>query len=182
MGGTTPIRHPLQTRPSYPCGLCPTGADAGGVWGSAPGGLSASLSQDSGPPSGRVAHPCHGLLSPGWTAHASDGSSAAGRLPHGPGARPYGGDEPRSGLLRPASRTRVAHQGHPTRASPAPVASHPARVEPYALTRASEEPMHFVALSLDRTDGLDTRLSNRPAHLDFLKANRDRIKIGGPLL
>ena len=32
--------------------------------------------------------------------------------------------------------------------------------------------MHFVALSRDRTDGLDTRLANRPAHLDFLKANK----------
>ena len=42
--------------------------------------------------------------------------------------------------------------------------------------------MHFVALSRDRTDGLDTRLANRPAHLDFLKAHPDRIKIGGPLL
>ena len=42
--------------------------------------------------------------------------------------------------------------------------------------------MHFVALSRDRTDGLDTRLANRPAHLDLLKANRERIRIGGPLL
>ena len=42
--------------------------------------------------------------------------------------------------------------------------------------------MHFVALSLDRADGLETRLANRPAHLDFLKAHPDRIKIGGPLL
>ena len=42
--------------------------------------------------------------------------------------------------------------------------------------------MHFVALSRDRTDGLDTRLANRPAHLDFLKANRERIRIGGPFL
>jgi hypothetical protein len=42
--------------------------------------------------------------------------------------------------------------------------------------------MHLVALSLDRADGLETRLANRPAHLDFLKANRERIKIGGPLL
>ena len=42
--------------------------------------------------------------------------------------------------------------------------------------------MHFVALSKDRANGLETRLANRPAHLDFLKAHPDRIKIGGPLL
>jgi len=42
--------------------------------------------------------------------------------------------------------------------------------------------MHFVALSKDRANGLETRLANRPAHLDFLKAHRERIKIGGPLL
>ena len=42
--------------------------------------------------------------------------------------------------------------------------------------------MHFVALSRDHADGLETRLANRPAHLEFLKANGDRIKIGGPLL
>jgi uncharacterized protein len=42
--------------------------------------------------------------------------------------------------------------------------------------------MHFVALSRDRPDGLETRLANRPDHLDFLRMHRDRIKIGGPLL
>src|SRR3954452_15325309 len=41
--------------------------------------------------------------------------------------------------------------------------------------------MHFVALSRDRPDGLETRLANRPDHLDFLRMHRDRIKIGGPL-
>src|SRR4051812_34059928 len=55
-----------------------------------------------------------------------------------------------------------------------------------AASSAYESPgrrlKHFVALSLDRADGLDTRLANRPAHLDFLKANRERIRIGGPLL
>ena len=42
--------------------------------------------------------------------------------------------------------------------------------------------MHFVALSKDRANRLETRLANRPAHLDFLKANRERIRIGGPFL
>jgi uncharacterized protein YciI len=42
--------------------------------------------------------------------------------------------------------------------------------------------MHFVALSRDRADGLEARLANRPAHLEFLKAHPDRIEIGGPLL
>ena len=31
-------------------------------------------------------------------------------------------------------------------------------------------------------DGLETRLANRPAHLEFLKAQSERIKVGGPFL
>jgi len=42
--------------------------------------------------------------------------------------------------------------------------------------------MYFVALSRDRSDGLETRLANRLVHLEFLKAHRDHIKVGGPLL
>ena len=42
--------------------------------------------------------------------------------------------------------------------------------------------MYFVAICRDRADGLETRLANRPAHLEFLKTHRERIKVGGPFL
>src|SRR4051812_3429742 len=42
--------------------------------------------------------------------------------------------------------------------------------------------MYFVAICRDRADGLETRLANRPAHLEFLKAQSERIKVGGPFL
>jgi uncharacterized protein len=42
--------------------------------------------------------------------------------------------------------------------------------------------MYFVAICRDRVDGLETRLANRPAHLEFLKAQSERIKVGGPFL
>src|SRR3954463_14526429 len=40
--------------------------------------------------------------------------------------------------------------------------------------------MYFVAICRDRADGLETRLANRPAHLEFLRAESERIKVGGP--
>ena len=42
--------------------------------------------------------------------------------------------------------------------------------------------MYFVAICRDRADGLETRLAHRPAHLEFLKAQSARIKVGGPFL
>ena len=42
--------------------------------------------------------------------------------------------------------------------------------------------MYFVAICRDRVDGLEMRLANRPAHLEFLKAQSERIKVGGPFL
>ena len=42
--------------------------------------------------------------------------------------------------------------------------------------------MYFVAICRDRANALETWLANRPAHLEFLKAHRERIKVGGPFL
>ncbi|MEO1198549.1 MAG: YciI family protein [Pseudomonadota bacterium] len=42
--------------------------------------------------------------------------------------------------------------------------------------------MLFAVTALDKPDHLPVRMENRPAHLDFLKANLDKIKIGGPVL
>src|SRR5689334_22688572 len=43
-------------------------------------------------------------------------------------------------------------------------------------------PMYFVAICRDRADGLEIRLANRPAHLEFLTSQAERIKVGGPFL
>jgi len=40
----------------------------------------------------------------------------------------------------------------------------------------------FAAICLDKPNGLNLRLSTRPAHLAFLEANAARIKLGGPFL
>ncbi|MBL8573348.1 MAG: YciI family protein [Hyphomicrobiaceae bacterium] len=41
---------------------------------------------------------------------------------------------------------------------------------------------HFVFTGTDRADGLDTRMSVRPAHLEWLAANAAAIRIAGPFL
>ena len=41
--------------------------------------------------------------------------------------------------------------------------------------------MHFVIYCTDKPGHLQTRLDNRPAHLEFLKANADKIVTGGPM-
>ncbi|NLZ09985.1 MAG: hypothetical protein GX086_01465 [Alcaligenaceae bacterium] len=42
----------------------------------------------------------------------------------------------------------------------------------------------FVVYRLDRTDGKaeDIRATTRPLHIEYMKAFRDRVHIGGPLL
>ena len=40
--------------------------------------------------------------------------------------------------------------------------------------------MLFAISCTDKADSLDVRLENRPAHIDFLKANGDAIRIAGP--
>ena len=42
--------------------------------------------------------------------------------------------------------------------------------------------MLYAAICLDKPGHLDTRLSNRPAHLAFLEANAPTVKLGGPFL
>ena len=42
--------------------------------------------------------------------------------------------------------------------------------------------MLFVITALDRPGALERRLQVRPAHLDYLKRESARIKVGGPLL
>jgi uncharacterized protein YciI len=42
--------------------------------------------------------------------------------------------------------------------------------------------MHFVALCLDKPDGLATRLENRAAHLAFLNDKAGAVKLAGPFL
>lgn len=42
--------------------------------------------------------------------------------------------------------------------------------------------MLYTVIARDKPDHANVRAENRPAHLEFLKANADRIKIGGPLL
>ena len=42
--------------------------------------------------------------------------------------------------------------------------------------------MLFLAICKDKPNGLDLRLANRPAHLDFLNSLGSRVKIGGALL
>lgn len=40
--------------------------------------------------------------------------------------------------------------------------------------------MLFALLCTDKPDGLSTRMANRPAHLDWLKAKGAAVKIAGP--
>lgn len=42
--------------------------------------------------------------------------------------------------------------------------------------------MLFVITAFDRPGALERRLQIRPAHLDYLKGQAARIKVGGPLL
>ena len=42
--------------------------------------------------------------------------------------------------------------------------------------------MLFVITALDRPGALERRLQVRPAHLEYLKTESARIKVGGPLL
>lgn len=42
--------------------------------------------------------------------------------------------------------------------------------------------MLFTVTCLDKPGHLQVRLDNRPAHLDYLKANAAAVKIAGPLL
>ena len=40
--------------------------------------------------------------------------------------------------------------------------------------------MLFIAYCVDKEDHLEVRLSNRPAHLEFLSAKGDALKLAGP--
>ena len=40
--------------------------------------------------------------------------------------------------------------------------------------------MLFAVSCTDKANSLDVRLENRPAHIDFLKAHGDAIRIAGP--
>jgi uncharacterized protein YciI len=42
--------------------------------------------------------------------------------------------------------------------------------------------MLFVAICLDKPGSQETRLTNRAAHLDFLRLNAEHIKICGPFV
>ena len=42
--------------------------------------------------------------------------------------------------------------------------------------------MHFVLTCVDKPDHGQVRTDNRPAHLDYLKANEARMFAAGPLL
>lgn len=42
--------------------------------------------------------------------------------------------------------------------------------------------MNFALYCVDKAGHGQTRADNRPAHLDYLKANLDRILLAGPLL
>lgn len=42
--------------------------------------------------------------------------------------------------------------------------------------------MLFVATCFDKPDALPTRLSVRPAHLEWIEANKAQIRLAGPLL
>lgn len=41
--------------------------------------------------------------------------------------------------------------------------------------------MHFVVFAMDKPNHTDVRLANRPDHLEFLKANADKIVYAGPM-
>ena len=40
----------------------------------------------------------------------------------------------------------------------------------------------YVITCLDKPDSLDLRMATRPAHLDYLAANGEGVRLGGPLL
>ncbi len=40
--------------------------------------------------------------------------------------------------------------------------------------------MYFAIVCNDKPDSMDLRLANRPAHVDYLKAQGGRVRIGGP--
>ncbi|MCF4166806.1 YciI family protein [Zavarzinia compransoris] len=40
--------------------------------------------------------------------------------------------------------------------------------------------MHFAVICTDKPGGMEIRLANRPAHLEWLKAPGSRIRIAGP--
>ena len=42
--------------------------------------------------------------------------------------------------------------------------------------------MHFVAICIDKRNGLETRLANRAAHLEYLRSYAKEIRTCGPLL
>ncbi|HMA16210.1 MAG: YciI family protein [Bacteroidota bacterium] len=42
--------------------------------------------------------------------------------------------------------------------------------------------MNFALTCIDKAGHSQVRADNRPAHLDYLKANLDRLMIAGPLL
>lgn len=42
--------------------------------------------------------------------------------------------------------------------------------------------MNFALYCIDKAGHSQVRADNRPAHLDYLKANLDRLMIAGPLL
>jgi uncharacterized protein len=42
--------------------------------------------------------------------------------------------------------------------------------------------MQFMAYCLDKVGALDVRMANRPAHVEFLTANNDKLLFVGPLL
>ena len=41
--------------------------------------------------------------------------------------------------------------------------------------------MHFMIYCQDKAGQSDLRTANRPAHVEYLKANADRIVVAGPL-
>ncbi len=41
--------------------------------------------------------------------------------------------------------------------------------------------MHFVVFAMDKPNHTEVRLANRPDHLEFLKANGDKIVYAGPM-
>lgn len=41
---------------------------------------------------------------------------------------------------------------------------------------------HFVLTCLDKKNAHDLRMANREAHLAYVRARLDRVKLGGPLL
>ncbi len=42
--------------------------------------------------------------------------------------------------------------------------------------------MLFALTCLDKPDALETRLATRPAHIDYIRALGDKVKMGGPLI